>query len=56
VSLEITHGLVDRDATIERIAAGAAEILESPRATVAGAQGSSAMRRMFEGFRPAGAR
>ena len=55
VSLEITHGLVDRDATIERIAAGATEILDSPRAPVAGAQGSSAMRRMFEGFRPAGA-
>jgi NAD(P)-dependent dehydrogenase (short-subunit alcohol dehydrogenase family) len=55
VSLEIAHGLVDRDATIERIAAGASEILDSPRAPVAGAQGSSAMRRMFEGFRPAGA-
>jgi NAD(P)-dependent dehydrogenase (short-subunit alcohol dehydrogenase family) len=55
VSLEITHGLVDRDATIERIAAGMSEILDSPRAPVAGAQGSSAMRRMFDGFRPAGA-
>jgi len=55
VTLEITHGLVDRDATIERIAAGASEILDSARAPVAGAQGSSAMRRMFEGFRPAGA-
>ncbi len=55
VSLEITQGLVDRDATIERIAAGAAEILESPRAPIGGAQGSAAMRRMFEGFRPAGA-
>jgi NAD(P)-dependent dehydrogenase (short-subunit alcohol dehydrogenase family) len=53
VSLEITQGLVDRDATIERIAAGAAEILESPRAPIGGAQGSAAMRRMFEGFRPA---
>ncbi len=55
VSLEITHGLVDRDATIERIAAGMSEILDSPRAPVGGAQGSSAMRRMFDGFRPAGA-
>ncbi len=55
VSLEIAHGLVDRDATIERIAAGASEILDSPRAPIAGAQGSSAMGRMFEGFRPAGA-
>jgi NAD(P)-dependent dehydrogenase (short-subunit alcohol dehydrogenase family) len=55
VSLEITDGLVDRDATIERIAAGMSEILDSPRAPVAGAQGSSAMRRMFDGFRPAGA-
>ena len=55
VSLEITQGLVDRDATIERIAAGAAEILDSPRAPIGGAQGSAAMRRMFEGFRPAGA-
>ena len=53
VSLEIAHGLVDRDATIERIAAGASTILDSPRAPIAGAQGSSAMRRMFEGFRPA---
>jgi len=56
VSLEITRGLLDRDATIERIAAGAADILESPRAAVTGAQGSSAMRRMFEGFTPGGAR
>jgi NAD(P)-dependent dehydrogenase (short-subunit alcohol dehydrogenase family) len=55
VSLELAHGLVDRDATIERIAAGAAEILDSPRTPLGGAQGSAAMRRMFEGFRPAGA-
>jgi len=55
VSLEIAHGLVDRDATIERIAAGAAEILESPRTSIGGAQGSAAMRRMFDGFRPGGA-
>jgi NAD(P)-dependent dehydrogenase (short-subunit alcohol dehydrogenase family) len=55
VSLEITHGLVDRDATIERIAAGMSEILDSPRGPVGGAQGSSAMMRMFDGFRPAGA-
>jgi NAD(P)-dependent dehydrogenase (short-subunit alcohol dehydrogenase family) len=55
VSLEIAHGLVDRDATVETIAAGAAEILDSPRTPVGGAQGSAAMRRMFEGFRPAGA-
>ena len=55
VSLEIAQGLVDRDATIERIAAGAGEILDSARTPVGGAQGSAAMRRMFEGFRPAGA-
>jgi NAD(P)-dependent dehydrogenase (short-subunit alcohol dehydrogenase family) len=55
VSLEIAHGLVDRDATIERIAAGAPEILDSPRTPIGGAQGSAAMRRMFDGFRPAGA-
>jgi NAD(P)-dependent dehydrogenase (short-subunit alcohol dehydrogenase family) len=55
VSLEVAHGLVDRDATIESIAAGAAEILDSPRTPIGGAQGSSAMRRMFDGFRPAGA-
>jgi NAD(P)-dependent dehydrogenase (short-subunit alcohol dehydrogenase family) len=55
VVLEITDGLVDRDATIERIAAGASEILDSTRTPVGGAQGSAAMRRMFEGFRPAGA-
>ena len=53
VSLEIAHGLVDRDATIESIAAGAADITESSRTPVGGAQGSAAMRRMFEGFRPA---
>ena len=53
VGLEIAHGLVDRDATIERIAAGAGEILDSERTPVGGAQGSAAMRRMFEGFRPA---
>ena len=55
VSLEIAHGLVDRDATIERIAAGASEILDSARAPIGGAQGSAAMRRMFEGFRPGAA-
>jgi NAD(P)-dependent dehydrogenase (short-subunit alcohol dehydrogenase family) len=55
VTLEIAHGFVDRDATIERIAAGADQILDSPHSPIAGAQGSSAMRRMFEGFRPAGA-
>ena len=55
VSLELAHGLVDRDATMERIAASAHAILDSPSAPIAGAQGSSAMRRMFEGFRPAGA-
>ena len=53
VSLEIAHGLVDRDATIERIAAGEDEIRDSARTPVGGAQGSAAMRRMFEGFRPA---
>jgi NAD(P)-dependent dehydrogenase (short-subunit alcohol dehydrogenase family) len=55
VSLAITEGLVDRDATVETIAAHASTIFDSPSAPVAGAQGSSAMRRMFEGFRPAGA-
>jgi NAD(P)-dependent dehydrogenase (short-subunit alcohol dehydrogenase family) len=54
VVLEITDGLVDRDATIERIAACASDILDSTRTPVGGAQGSAAMRRMFEGFRPAG--
>lgn len=52
VSLAITEGLVDRDATIERIAANSSAILDSPSGPVGGAQGSSAMRRMFEGFRP----
>jgi NAD(P)-dependent dehydrogenase (short-subunit alcohol dehydrogenase family) len=52
VSLAITEGLVDRDATIESIAANASTILDSPSGPVGGAQGSSAMRRMFEGFRP----
>jgi hypothetical protein len=52
-SIELARGLVDRDATIERIAAGATEILDSARTPVGGAQGSAAMRRMFEGFRPA---
>ncbi len=52
VTLAITEGLVDRDATIERIAANASTILDSPRGPVGGAQGSSAMRRMFDGFSP----
>jgi hypothetical protein len=52
VGLELARGLVDRDATIERIAAGAAEILDSPTTPIAGAQASEAMRRMFEGFVP----
>jgi NAD(P)-dependent dehydrogenase (short-subunit alcohol dehydrogenase family) len=51
VALTITEGLVDRDATIESIAADASEILDSPAGPVGGAQGSAAMRRMFEGFR-----
>jgi NAD(P)-dependent dehydrogenase (short-subunit alcohol dehydrogenase family) len=55
VSLEVAHGLVDREATVERIAAGAPEILDSPRSPIGGAQGSAAMRRMFEGFRPGAA-
>ncbi len=53
VDLTITEGLVDRDATIESIAANASTILDSPSGPIGGAQGSSAMRRMFEGFRPA---
>ena len=52
VNLTITDGLVDRDATIERIAANASTILDSRSGPIGGAQGSSAMRRMFEGFRP----
>jgi NAD(P)-dependent dehydrogenase (short-subunit alcohol dehydrogenase family) len=50
--LTLAHGLVDRDATIETIAAGASEILDSPTTPIAGAQASLAMRRMFEGFSP----
>jgi len=52
VGLTVTDGLVDRDATVESIAAGAASILDSPSSPVGGAQGSTAMRRMFEGFSP----
>jgi hypothetical protein len=52
VGLEVTEGLVDRDATIETIAARAAEILDSP-ATPITITVSDNMRRMFEGFRPA---
>jgi NAD(P)-dependent dehydrogenase (short-subunit alcohol dehydrogenase family) len=52
VLLALAHGLVDRDATIEAIAAGADEIMESPTTPIAGAQASTAMRRMFEGFSP----
>ena len=54
VNLTVTEGLVDRDATIESIAANASTILDSPSGPLGGAQGSSAMARMFEGFRPAG--
>jgi hypothetical protein len=50
VNLTITDGLVDRDATIESIAADASTILDSASGPIGGAQGSSAMRRMFEGF------
>jgi NAD(P)-dependent dehydrogenase (short-subunit alcohol dehydrogenase family) len=52
VGLEVTEGLVDRDATIETIAAGASAILDSP-ATPITTTVSDNMRRMFEGFRPA---
>jgi NAD(P)-dependent dehydrogenase (short-subunit alcohol dehydrogenase family) len=52
VQLTITDGLVDRAASVESIAANASMILDSPASPVGGAQGSSAMRRMFEGFRP----
>jgi NAD(P)-dependent dehydrogenase (short-subunit alcohol dehydrogenase family) len=52
VQLTITQGLVDRDATVEAIAEHAADVLESPASPIGGAQGSAAMRRMFEGFRP----
>jgi NAD(P)-dependent dehydrogenase (short-subunit alcohol dehydrogenase family) len=52
VGLTITDGLVDRDATPESIAEHASAILDSPAGPVGGAQGSAAMRRMFEGFRP----
>lgn len=51
VQLTISEGLVDRDATIDTIAARAAEILDSPSGPLGGAQDSAAMRRMFEGFR-----
>ena len=51
VGLEVTEGLVDRDATIETIAAGASAILDSP-ATPITTTVSDNMRRMFEGFRP----
>lgn len=51
VQLTITEGLVDRDATIEALAERASEILDSPATPIGGAQGSAAMRRMFEGFR-----
>ncbi len=53
VELTVSEGLVDRDATIESIAAGASSILDSPASPIGGAQGSTAMRRMFEGFRQA---
>jgi NAD(P)-dependent dehydrogenase (short-subunit alcohol dehydrogenase family) len=52
VQLTLTDGLVDRNATVESIAADASTILDSPTSPVGGAQGSAAMRRMFEGFRP----
>ncbi len=54
VGLEVTEGLVDRDATMESIAAGADTILHSA-ATPITPSVSDNMRRMFEGFRPAGA-
>ncbi len=52
VQLTVTDGLVDRDASVESIAANASTILDSAASPVGGAQGSTAMRRMFEGFRP----
>jgi hypothetical protein len=52
IVLALANGLTDRDATIEAIAAGAAEILDSPTTPIAGAQAGTAMRRMFEGFEP----
>jgi NAD(P)-dependent dehydrogenase (short-subunit alcohol dehydrogenase family) len=51
VGLEVTDGLVDRDATIETIAERALEILDSP-ATPITTTISNTMRRMFEGFEP----
>jgi hypothetical protein len=51
VGLEVTDGLVDRDATIDTIAADASLILDSP-ATPITTTVSDNMRRMFEGFRP----
>jgi NAD(P)-dependent dehydrogenase (short-subunit alcohol dehydrogenase family) len=54
VELGITWGYRDRDATMETVAAHAVEILDSPVAPL-GLDGSDALRRMFEGFRPAGA-
>jgi NAD(P)-dependent dehydrogenase (short-subunit alcohol dehydrogenase family) len=52
VGLEVTEGLVDRDATIDTIAARMSTILDSP-ATPITTTVSDNMRRMFEGFRPA---
>jgi NAD(P)-dependent dehydrogenase (short-subunit alcohol dehydrogenase family) len=51
VGLEVTDGLVDRDATIDTIAANASAILDSPATSIT-ATVSDNMRRMFEGFRP----
>jgi hypothetical protein len=51
VGLEVTDGLVDRDATIDTIAANASAILDSP-ATPITTTVSDNMRRMFEGFSP----
>jgi NAD(P)-dependent dehydrogenase (short-subunit alcohol dehydrogenase family) len=51
VGLEVTDGLVDRDATIDTVDANASAILDSP-ATPITTTVSDNMRRMFEGFRP----
>ena len=40
VQLTVTDGLVDRDATVESIAANASTILDSAASPVGGAQGS----------------
>ena len=58
VGLEVTEGLVDRDATIETIAAGAAAILDSPATPITDdgvRQHAPDVRRLQSGLGRAGA-